>query len=235
MAKKLVSDELWTVIEPLLPAEGPSPKGGRPRIPNRAVLAGILFVLSTGIPWEQLPREMGCGSGMTCWRRLRDWHKAGIWDRLHRTLLERLSQADQLDWSRASIDPGSVPAPGRGEATGPNPTDRRKSGSKRHLVVERQGIPLVIRHIGAHVNKTTLLEEMVDAIPAIRQKRGRPRRRPAKLDADKGYDSLKNRQVLRQRHILPRIARRRIESSQKLGRHRWVVERTLAGSIAFAA
>lgn len=73
-----------------------------------------------------------------------------------------------------------------------------------------------------------MLEEMVDAIPAIRQKRGRPRRRPAKLDADKGYDSRKNRAALRQRHILPRIARRRIESREKLGRHRWVVERTLA-------
>lgn len=86
----------------------------------------------------------------------------------------------------------------------------------------------MIRHTGAHINETTMLEEMIDAIPAIRQKCGRPRRRPAKLDADKGYDSLKNRQALHQRHILPRIARRRIESSQKLGRHRWVVERTLA-------
>ncbi len=95
-------------------------------------------------------------------------------------------------------------------------------------MVERQGIPLVIRHTGAHINETTLLEEMVDAIPSIRQRRGRPRRRPDKLDADKGYDSRKNRQALRRRHILPRIARRWIDSSQTLGRHRWVVERTLA-------
>ena len=112
MAKQLVSDELWAVIEPVLPAEGEKPKGGRPRVPNRAVLTGILFVLSTGMPWELLPPEMGCGSGMTCWRRLRDWQKAGIWDRLHVLLLERLAQADRLDWSRASIDAGSVPAPG---------------------------------------------------------------------------------------------------------------------------
>lgn len=95
-------------------------------------------------------------------------------------------------------------------------------------MVEAQGIPLVIRHTGAQVNETTMLETMIDAIPAIRQKCGRPRRRPAKLDADKGYDSRKNREALRRRHILPRIARRRIESRQKLGRHRWVVERTLA-------
>jgi transposase len=112
MAKQLVSDELWAVIEPLLPAEAKKPKGGRPCIPNRAVLTGILFVLSTGMPWELLPPELGCGSGMTCWRRLRDWQQAGIWDRLHLLLLERLAQADQLDWSRASLDAGSVPAPG---------------------------------------------------------------------------------------------------------------------------
>ena len=118
MAKPLVSDELWAVIEPLLPSEPKKLKGGRPRIPNRAVLTGILFVLATGIPWEALPPEMGCGSGMTCWRRLRDWHKAGIWDRLHVLLLDRLSQADQLDWSRASLDAGSVPAPGGAKKPG---------------------------------------------------------------------------------------------------------------------
>ena len=118
--------------------------------------------------------------------------------------------------------------PRGGEKTGPNPTDRRKSGSKRHLVVERQGIPLAIRHTAANVNETTMLETMIDAIPAVRQKLGRPRKRPKKLDADKGYDSQKNRQALRKRHILPRIARRWIDKSEKLGRHRWVVERTLA-------
>ena len=112
MAKPLVSDELWAVIERLLPSEAKKPKGGRPRLPNRMVLTGILFVLATGIPWEALPPEMGCGSGMTCWRRLRDWQKAGVWERLHVLLLERLSQADQLDWSRASIDASLVPAPG---------------------------------------------------------------------------------------------------------------------------
>lgn len=79
---------------------------------NRAALTGILFVLKTGIPWEMLPQEMGCGSGMTCWRRLREWQAAGVWEGLHLTLLERLSQADQIDWSRASIDSGSLAAPG---------------------------------------------------------------------------------------------------------------------------
>jgi transposase len=112
MSKRLVSDELWDTIAPLLPAEPPKPKGGRPRVPDRAALTGILFVLKTGLPWEYLPQEMGCGSGVTCWRRLRDWQRAGVWHRLHRVLLDRLGQADRIDWSRVSLDSSSVPAKG---------------------------------------------------------------------------------------------------------------------------
>ena len=118
MAKLLITDDLWKMVEQLLPPEQPKPKGGRPRLNNRLVPTGILFVLKTGIPWEMLPPEMGCGSGMTCWRRLRDWQQAGVWERLHRTFLERLSLADQIDWSRASIDSGSVPAPGGAQKPG---------------------------------------------------------------------------------------------------------------------
>jgi transposase len=116
MAKELVSDELWEMIEPLLPKEQPKPKGGRPRVDDRATLTGILFVLKSGIPWEMLPQEMGCGSGMTCWRRLKEWHQAGVWERLHEAMLDRLGQADdqadEIDWERASLDSASVPAPG---------------------------------------------------------------------------------------------------------------------------
>ncbi len=110
MSKPLVSDELWELIEPLLPVEPPKPKGGRPRVPARAALTGILFVLRSGIPWELLPQEMGCGSGVTCWRRLRDWQQAGVWDRLHQSLLDQLGRADRIDWSRASLDSRLVPA-----------------------------------------------------------------------------------------------------------------------------
>ena len=108
--KPLVSDELWAIVAPLLPAEPPKPKGGRPRVPDRACLTGIIFVLKSGIQWELLPQEMGCGSGVTCWRRLRDWQEAGVWDRLHHTLLDRLGEADRLDWSRACLDSASIPA-----------------------------------------------------------------------------------------------------------------------------
>jgi transposase len=112
MAKPLVSDALWEAIAPLLPPEPPKPKGGRPRVSDRAALTGILFVLKTGLPWEYLPQELGCGSGVTCWRRLRDWQQAGVWHRLHLALLDQLGQADQIDWTRASLDASSVPAKG---------------------------------------------------------------------------------------------------------------------------
>ncbi len=112
MAKEIVSDELWAVIEPLLPSPKPKPRGERPRIPDRNALEGILFVLITGIPWEKLPQELGGGSGMTCWRRLHDWQQAGVWQRLHPVLLNRLGEAGKIDGSRASLDSATVPAPG---------------------------------------------------------------------------------------------------------------------------
>jgi transposase len=86
--------------------------------------------LKSGIPWEMLPQEMGCGSGMTCWRRLKEWNEAGVWEQLPRKLLERLGKADEIDWERASLDSSSVAAPG-GQKTGVNPTDKGKKGSKR--------------------------------------------------------------------------------------------------------
>jgi len=110
MAKPLISDALWAEVEPELSPQPPKPKGGRPRVPDRACLTGIVFVLKSGIAWELLPQEMGCGSGMTCWRRLRDWQQAGVWRRLHQKLLDKLGQADKIDWRRAAADSRSVPA-----------------------------------------------------------------------------------------------------------------------------
>src|SRR6185437_4797074 len=101
---QMVPDRLLELLEPLLPEEPPKPKGGRPRVPDRAALAGILFVLRTERPWSSGPQEMGCGCGSTCWRRLRDWQHAGVWTRLERTLLQRLSDADAMHWSRAAVD-----------------------------------------------------------------------------------------------------------------------------------
>jgi transposase len=110
MARELVSNDLWVICEPLLPRLKKSRKGGRPPVGNREALTGILFVLKTGIAWEDLPKEMGCGSGMTCWRRMVAWQKAGVWDKLHHVLLEELQRADQIDWSRAIVDSAALKA-----------------------------------------------------------------------------------------------------------------------------
>ncbi|WP_115617498.1 IS5 family transposase [Chromobacterium vaccinii] len=226
MKRKVVSQKLWKSLQPLLPPPPRSRRGGRPRLDDFAALNGILFVLTTGIPWEDLPQELGFGSGMTCWRRLRDWQALGIWDRLHLALLIQLRQHDQIDWSRASIDGASVASPPGGQGTGPNPTDRGKCGSKRHIIVDRRGLPLALSITGANRHDSMVFETLVDAIPAVPGLPGRPRQKPYKLYADKGYDYRRCREHLSRRGILVRIARRGVESSERLGRHRWVVERT---------
>jgi transposase len=112
MAKPILDDALWELIEPLLPPPRKRRKRhpGRKPIDNRKALCAILFVLRTGLPWEYLPQELGWGSGMTAWRRLRDWQRRGVWAKIHATLLAHLHQADAIDWSRAVIDSASVRA-----------------------------------------------------------------------------------------------------------------------------
>lgn len=124
MAEPLVPEALWKEIEPVLPVEPPKATG-RPRVPNRACLTGIVFVLKTGIAWRFLPVELGCGSGVTCWRRLRDWTKAGVWPAVHAKLVKALSRQGRLRRDIAVIDSASVRAllggraPDRTRPTGP--------------------------------------------------------------------------------------------------------------------
>ena len=123
MAKPIMDDALWELIEPHLPAPKKRRRRypGRKPVPHRAALTGIVYVLRTGIPWEYLPQEMGCGSGMTCWRRLRDWQEAGVWERIRRTLLGEMRAADQIDWSRAVVDSASLRALKGGPTRAPIP------------------------------------------------------------------------------------------------------------------
>jgi transposase len=122
----LVDDELWAVIEPLIPrVRRRRVRPGRRRLDDRAVLNGILFVLHTGIAWRLLPQELGFGSGVTCWRRLREWQAAGVWERLHDELLVRLNRAGEIDWERAVVDSSHIrallggPTPGRPRSIAP--------------------------------------------------------------------------------------------------------------------
>lgn len=116
---KEISTALFKKIEPLLPTFVASAKGGRPRVSDEMALNGIVFVLRTGMPWEELPQELGFGSGMTCWRRLRDWQAAGVWHELHLALINELRKADKLDFSRFSMDGASVPSPRGGRTQAP--------------------------------------------------------------------------------------------------------------------
>lgn len=116
MAEPVVTDALWALVAPLLSERPRRPKGGRPPLDDRKALKGIVLVLRTGIPWARLPRSMGCGSGMTYWRRLRDWQAAGVFERLHRALLDRLGRANAIDVGRCSLDSASFPAKGGASA-----------------------------------------------------------------------------------------------------------------------
>jgi transposase len=145
----LIDDELWAHIEPLLPTRRSRQRqyAGRKPIPDRAVLTGILFVLRSGLPWNMLPKEMGCGSGTTCWRRLLRWQRGGVWKRLHRELLIELRRRGRLDLARAVVDSASLRAvrggkkldrtlpiaakPGRNIMFLPTPTGFRSSRSSR--------------------------------------------------------------------------------------------------------
>jgi len=112
MSQALIDDAIWARLEPLLPKRRPKRghRHGRAPIPDRAILTGILFVLRSGIPWQMLPRQMGCGSGSTCWRRLVRWQRTGVWQRLHETLLAELRRRGRLDQRWTIIDSGSVRA-----------------------------------------------------------------------------------------------------------------------------
>jgi transposase len=228
MSRALFPDELWNEIEPLLPPdELPGPKGGRPKILNKTVIRGIFFVLYTGIRWEDLPQEIGC-SGMTCWRRLLAWQMLSIWDQLHRLLLAALRKAGKLDLSLAIVDSTTSRAVGGGEETGPNPTDRRKPGTKQHLIVDRQGVPLEIRVTGANHSDVLEIIPLVVNLPSIGGKPGHPIQKPKVVQADRAYHSQAVDGLLKWLGIQPRIAKRGTPHGSGLGKTRWVVERTIS-------
>ncbi|WP_371878243.1 IS5 family transposase [Myxococcus landrumensis] len=228
MVRELVPDALWQRVAPLLPPPRPKKKMGRPRADDRAALEAIVFVLKSGIPWEMLPRKQFGLCGMTAWRHLEEWTRAGVWEELQARLLDELGLRGKVDLSRASIDSTSVRASKRGPFSGPNPTDRAKAGSKHHLLVDAQGLPLTESLTAANVHDSHELFPLLDSVPPVRMPSGQRQRRPRKLHGDKAYASKKNRRGLWLRGIAPRIARPGVESKERLGRFRWVVERTLA-------
>jgi transposase len=228
--KPLVSDALWEKVDPLFPPASPRRFRfpGRKPLDRRKILTGILFVLKTGIAWDDLPADLGCGCGKTCRYYLRLWHQAGVWQKLHALLLAELNGADQIDWSRALIDASFCKAPEGGEDTGPNPTDRSKSGSKHHVLTDAQGIPLHATVTAANVNEVTQVLNVLVNKPAVGGKPGPKRERPERLQGDTAYDSEPLRVLLRWLGITPVLGKRRREHGSGLGKFRWYVERTIA-------
>ncbi|EHM01653.1 hypothetical protein HMPREF9946_01914 [Acetobacteraceae bacterium AT-5844] len=206
----LVSDDLWAVVEPLLPRDPPKPKGGRPRASDRAVLAGILFVLRTDIQWQHVPTELGC-CGKTCWRRLGGGMPLGFGSG-YTGCCWSVQDTGALDWHRAALNSASLPAKRGRAAVGPNLTDRGRPGRKRHLLTDAQGTPLGLTLSGANCHDSRMLLPTLDVVPnVLARHRGRPRRRPGKLHADKAYDHRRYRSECRARGIiraLPGVASR---------------------------
>ncbi|WP_086019047.1 IS5 family transposase [Streptomyces viridosporus] len=229
LVERLVPDELWTLFRRVVPpTQVIRPQGGgKRRAGDRECLAAIIFVATSGCTWRQLPPVFG-PAWQTVYRRFAQWSRDRVWARLYRVILDELGARGELDWSRCAIDSVSLRAAKGGPLTGPNPTDRGKLGSKIHLICDRNGLPLSLGISGANMHDSQGLEPLVRGIPPIRSRRGPRRRKPAKLHADKGYDYDHLRRWLRERGIRHRIARKGIEPSQRLGRHRWVVERTVS-------
>jgi hypothetical protein len=201
MSKELVSDELWEIGEPLLPEE--PPKGGRPRVEDRAALTGIVFVLESGIPWEMLPKEMAADrdrpAGAALARLAGGGRVGGVAPRAAEPA--RRGWRDRL--GAGSFGLGERAGQKGGQRTGANPTDKARAGSKRHVVADRGGIPLSVMRTAANVHDSMVFEQLLDSIGPIKPPRGSPRKRPEKLHADK-----KCARTLKKRGIKTRIARK---------------------------
>jgi transposase len=221
-------EKFYELAHPMLPPETEiGLDGGRPRKSHYVVLKVIWFVLVTSCRWKDVPKEMGC-CGETARTRLQEWERAGIWSGLHQLLLKMLNQEKQLHLETTIIDTTQVRAFGGGEATGPSPVDRRKKGTKFTLLVDRDGVPLVLRAVPANrSDQCEILPAIVD-FPIVAGKPGRPRTHPQELYADAGFDCEATRNILRWLGIEPHIRHRQGEHGSHLGRVRWVVERTIS-------
>ncbi|MFF3326414.1 IS5 family transposase [Streptomyces sp. NPDC002889] len=231
LSKRLVPDELWELVVPLLPSFAARPQGGGTApCDERAVFTAVVYVLTSGCAWRHLPPTSGTPPA-TVHRRFTVWTEAGLWRRLHRVVLDELGARGEVDWASAIVDAASVRAKKGGSLTGPNPVDRGKKGSKLHVLSDAQGIPLAVAVSGANMDDSLALKPLIRGIPAVRSRRGPRRRRPVKLRADKAYFSAEHLAWLRERGLvarIARIARPGIESGERLGRHRWKIERSIA-------
>ena len=222
-----VSDELWARVAPLVPPAPSHAKGGRPRMPDRAAFAAIVYVLRTGIQWNALPRELGASS--TVHDRFQAWERAGFFRALWAAGLTEYDDLAGIEWAWQALDGVMTKAPFGGAATGPNPTDRAKRGVKRSTLTDGAGIPLAVAVDGANRNDMKLVAVTLDGIVIARP--APTDEAPQHLCLDAGYDYDAVRREVAERGYTPHI-RSRGEERAEPARHpgakarRWVVERT---------
>jgi putative transposase len=228
-----VSDEWWEKVKSLIPPAPSRAKGGRPRMDDRQAFAAIICVLRTGIQWNALPRELGASS--TVHERFQEWEQAGFFKALWQAGLEEYDEVQGIEWEWQAVDGAMTKAPFGKAATGANPTDRGKSGTKRSLLTDGAGIPLALVVDGANRHDVRLLCATLDGIVIMRPEP--TEEHPQHLCLDAGYDGAPARQEVESRHYLPHIRSRGQEKQEKIRlpghrARRWVVERTTPGSIA---
>lgn len=221
-----LSDELWERIAPLLPPDKPQPQGGRPRMNPRLAMTAVFYILRTGCQWKALPRSLGAPS--TVYDRFREWEQAGVFEKLWQQGLCEYDQKKGIDWKWQSVDGCMTKAPLGGEAVGPNPTDRAKSGTKRSLLTDAAGIPLAVTVDGANRHDKKLLENTLNAVMVERPDPDTSRQH---LCLDKGYDYPDIRELAFELGYIPHIKGRGEETSAKktaprYRARRWVVERS---------
>ncbi|MFG2896038.1 IS5 family transposase [Streptomyces zaomyceticus] len=222
----IVPDGLWEIAKPLIPPSRVRPQGGGTQdTPDETLFAAIIYVLVSGCAWRALPPCFGV-SKSTAHRRFLIWSRAGVWGRLHEEILHRLDDAGLLDLSRAVLDSAHVRAR-RGELTGPSPVDRGKAGSKMHVLSDANGLPLLVGVSAANTHDSQALKPMVLG-HQTRHAPPRPSFQTPATARRQGHDIPELRKWLRGKRIGVRIARKGIESSERLGRRRWVIERTMS-------
>lgn len=219
-------ESLWLAVEPLLPEEPPKPKGGRPRMPDRQAFFAIFYLLRTGCQWNALPRSLGASS--TVHDRFQEWQRAGVFEELWTTGLLQYNTEVGLDFEWQSLDGCITKAPLGGEGTGPNPTDRAKSGTKRHLLTEAAGLPTSVVVTGANRHDKTQVENVFESMPLLPP--CPTPEAPQHFCADKGYDYDDVRSFIGYRrmhdHIKSRGQERTALQMPGYRARRWVCERT---------
>jgi len=211
--KYQISDQLWEQIEPLLPPESEKPKGGRPMMDNRKAMDAIFYVLCTGCQWKALPRSLGAPS--TVHDRFQEWLRAGVFERMWEAGLLKYDQLKKLDWEWQAMDGVMTKAPLGGEKTGGNPTDRGKSGTKRSLLTEGNGIPIAVAIEGANRHDKKLVEATLEAIEVERPEV--TEEKPQNMCMDKGYDYPDVRELVAKgdTHPISRHVEKKLKSSNR--------------------